>query len=322
MSCRLAAPPELQSSLAALAAAAADTASEKWLSRLAGARWLSHVKEALNTACLVAQLLEREGSPVLVVEAEARDLSILVTSLALIILDPDTRTLHGFEALVEREWVQAGHPFWSRHGPTQGEAGGQVAPVFLLFLDCVFQIYSQFPCSFEFTEKLLVVLADHSVASNFGTFLCDCEKERQEQRVREETVSLWSYLNQVEILCQHLNPLYLPHPAVIWPSVAPMSLELWTMYFLRWVQAPALAAVAQERRRIGEIVERNKAAQVTATRLRRELQELMEEAVQLGILEKEEDVEDLEYVVKEEETEAEVTTNEIVNVVKSHPLEV
>ena len=49
------------------------------------------MKEALNTACLVAQLLEREGSPVLVVEAEARDLSILVTSLALIILDPDTR---------------------------------------------------------------------------------------------------------------------------------------------------------------------------------------------------------------------------------------
>ena len=116
-------------------------------------------------------------------------------------------------------------------------------------------------------------------------------------------------------------------------------------------QAPALAAVAQERRRIGEIVERNKAAQVmhlltchliilspahltsghlvtcsllqvTATRLRRELQELMEEAVQLGILEKEEEVEDLEYVVKEEETEAEVNTNEIVNVVKSHPLEV
>lgn len=41
---------------------------------------------------------------------------------------------------------------------------------------------------------------------------------------------------QVEILSQHLNCLYLPHKAVIWPSVAPMSLALWPGYFLRWVQ--------------------------------------------------------------------------------------
>jgi myotubularin-related protein 9 len=67
----------------------------------------------------------------------------------------------------------------------------------LLFLDCVFQIFSQFPCSFEFTEGLLAVLADHALASTFGTFLADCEREREELRVREHTVSLWSYLNQV-----------------------------------------------------------------------------------------------------------------------------
>lgn len=111
-----------------------------------------------------------------------------------------------------------------------------MAPVFLLFLDCVYQIHTQFPCSFEFSPGLLVVLADHSCSSNFGTFLWDCEKERRDGRVREQTVSLWSFLNQVEILSQHLNCLYLPQPTVIWPSVAPMSLGLWSGYFLRWVQ--------------------------------------------------------------------------------------
>ena len=45
---------------------------------------------------------------------EGRDMALLITSLALIILDPDARTLHGFEALVEREWIQTGHPFWTR----------------------------------------------------------------------------------------------------------------------------------------------------------------------------------------------------------------
>ena len=64
------------------------------------------MKDCLNTACLVAQCLEKEAAPVLVVEQEGRDLAILITSLALVILDPDTRTLHGFEALIEREWVQ------------------------------------------------------------------------------------------------------------------------------------------------------------------------------------------------------------------------
>ena len=31
-------------------------------------RWLSHVKEALNAACLAAQCLEKEDAPVMVVE--------------------------------------------------------------------------------------------------------------------------------------------------------------------------------------------------------------------------------------------------------------
>ena len=193
-------------------------------------------------------------------------MALLITSLALIILDPDARTLHGFEALVEREWIQTGHPFWTRwcmvdlsglksipgcnrrsnselifrNGSNLGEGQNLVAPVFLLFLDCVYQIHTQFPCSFEFSPGLLVVLADHSCSSNFGTFLWDCEKERRDGRVREQTVSLWSFLNQVEILSQHLNCLYLPQPTVIWPSVAPMSLGLWSGYFLRWVQVGSL----------------------------------------------------------------------------------
>jgi len=305
---------ELKDSLTGLTIACNDVNSDKWLSRLANTRWLSHVKEALNAACLAAQCLEKEDAPVMVVEQEGRDMALLVTSLALIILDPDARTLHGFEALIEREWIQTGHPFWTRNGPNIGEGQSLVAPVFLLFLDCVFQIHTQFPCSFEFSPGLLVVLADHSSSSNFGTFLWDCEKDRRDGRVREQTVSLWSFLNQVEILSQHLNCLYLPHPTVIWPSVAPMSLGLWSGYFLRWVQAPVMTAGCQERRRMGEIVERNKAAQGVATKLRRELQELIEEAVKLGVL----DVDDDEDEEKEELVKGDLIPNFES---KSHPLE-
>ena len=127
------------------------------------------------------------------------DYNLLVSSIAQIILNPDTRTCHGFEALVEREWLQGGHPFWSRNsrGAQNNPLTVNCVPTFLLFLDCVFQIYNQFPCSFEFTERMLILLADHSQASPFGTFIADSEPQRHKLGVRDHTVSLWSYLNQV-----------------------------------------------------------------------------------------------------------------------------
>jgi len=271
---------DLRESLASLAVACNDPTSEKWISRLSSARWLSYVKDVLNAACLVSQLVEREQSPVTVLEHHSVDMSLVLVCLAQIILNPDSRTLHGFEALIEREWIQGGHPFWSRHSGSTAEK--ETGPVFLIFLDAVFQIYTQFPCSFEFTEKILVLLADHSYASAFGTFLSDNEKERQLHAVREHTVSLWSYLNQVEILSAHINSLYTPNNSVIWPSVAPMSITLWNSFFLRWVQDQNNKNY--ERRKITEIIERNKNAKVEALKLRKELRELQEEALQLGLI--------------------------------------
>ena len=92
-----------------------------------------------------------------------------------------------------------------------------------------FQIYQQFPFSFEFTEKFLIMLADHSYSSNFGTFLCDSDYERNIMNVQKHTVSLWSYINQPDVLPNYLNCLYDPNAKVIWPSVAPISLvsALW-----------------------------------------------------------------------------------------------
>ena len=52
-----------------------------------------------------------------------------------------------FEALVEREWVQAGHPFWSRttKGPYNDSVASKsksYAPTFTIFLDCVWQVHN------------------------------------------------------------------------------------------------------------------------------------------------------------------------------------
>ena len=82
----------------------------------------------------------------------------------------------------------------------------------------------QYPCSFEFTEEFLIILFEHAYASEFGSFLGNNEKERKDHRVKEHTVSLWSYVNHPEILPSYANALYEPYDSAIWPSVAPQSI--------------------------------------------------------------------------------------------------
>ena len=75
---------------------------------------------------------------------------------------------------MEREWLQAGHPFSSRHrhsvfAPAVSRDRCQgMAPSFLLFLDCVWQVTNQFVTSFQFNDAFLLDLFQHSYASQYG----------------------------------------------------------------------------------------------------------------------------------------------------------
>ncbi|XP_002742067.2 myotubularin-related protein 9 [Saccoglossus kowalevskii] len=276
----------LQESLVKLIEGCTDTGGsmDKWISRLDSCNWLNHVKDVLTTACLAAQCIDREGASVLVHGSEGIDCTLQVTSIAQIILDPDCRTVRGFEALVEREWLQAGHPFADRCSKSAFSVSKPrfEGPVFLLFLDCVWQIYQQFPCSFEFNEQFLIYLFDHSYASQFGTFLCNNEADRKKVKLSTKTVSLWSYINRPEILQTFLNPLYEKNTSVIWPSVAPQSLLLWSGLYLKHMVNQS--AYNQAWNEIVRIKQRDSDLQLRAVRLRKQLMELQKEAVQKNLI--------------------------------------
>ncbi|XP_069434809.1 myotubularin-related protein 9-like isoform X4 [Ovis canadensis] len=241
----------LQESFVRLVEACGDLeqSMDRWLNRLESCRWLSHVKETLSTACLAAQSMEQEGACVLVHGAEGTDSTLLITSLAQLILDPLSRTMAGFQELIEREWIQAGHPFQLRcaHSAFSHARPKHEAPTFLLFLDCVWQLGRQFPLSLEFGEGMLLALFDHAYASPFGTFLCNNEKERCLCEVRTRTHSLWSGLSQPKEQRKLRNPLYVPNPLAIWPSAEPQSLRLWQGLFLRGTRPPEPSEVAWEK---------------------------------------------------------------------------
>lgn len=115
-----------------------------------------------------------------------------------------------FQALINREWLLGGHPFTTRLShiayATGTQTGPYEAPTFLCFLDCVYQVLfndfshlsitflklqQHYQLSFEYDDRLLMLLYDHACASEYGTFLGDSDKERFVMGVKEKTTSLW-----------------------------------------------------------------------------------------------------------------------------------
>lgn len=251
---------------------------DKFLARMDNSNWLGLVLGALNVACLVAQCLHQDGCPVLVHGGKGLDTTLIVTSLVQIILNPDCRTVVGLQALIEREWLQAGFPFHTRHRQSCYTASSAryktSGSAFALFLDCVYQITCQFPLSFEFTTDYLVLLFEHSYFSQFGTFLCDSERERAAGKVQRNTTSLWSYINRPEILTTLLNPMYDPNNKVIWPTVAPISLVLWKQLYLRFVLDLKQSETLSQ---ISELTTKEKELRTKAIRLRKQLHDLIKD---------------------------------------------
>lgn len=88
----------------------------------------------------------------------------------------------------------------------QGGDEGQLAPIFIQYLDCVYQLINQFPDYFEFNAQYLLLLSEHCYSCRFGTLLCDSEREREVVAgTRQRTYCLWEYLDSIPEL---VNPTY------------------------------------------------------------------------------------------------------------------
>lgn len=143
-------------------------------------------------------------------------------AIASIILDPYYRTIDGFQTLIRKDWLAFGHKFNDRCGHINRE-NGEMAPVFTQFLDVIWQIMLQHPCAFEFNERFLIMINDFVYNVQFGTFLCNCEKEREELRLSQRTYSVWAYLDEHRI--EYLNPLYRNDDSMLQISVAPQMIR-------------------------------------------------------------------------------------------------
>jgi myotubularin-related protein 10/11/12 len=183
----------------------------KYLSQLEESGWPATVAHVLRLAVEVCEIVTK-GSSVVLQEGEGRSTSLLVSSVAELLLEKSSRTRVGFQRLVQKNWVSLGFPF-SRSHALSGSSGSNVNPVFLIFLDCVYQVGVQFPASLEFTECYLRDVWDTAFLPIFDTFIFNSEHDRAVARAGQETPlllhSAWQWEQQFdqEYIDSWENPL-------------------------------------------------------------------------------------------------------------------
>ncbi|XP_057340211.1 myotubularin-related protein 2 isoform X1 [Microplitis mediator] len=207
----------------------------RWLSGIESTMWLKHIKCILTGAVRIVDKVESHKTSVLVHCSDGWDRTVQLTALAMLLLDPYYRTIKGFEVLIEKEWLSFGHKFSQRigHGD-EHHSDADRSPVFLQFIDCVWQITQQFPNAFQFNEYFLITILDHLYSCRFGTFLFSSERERVAEGVKQRTVSLWSMINSQ--LATYMNPLYWApgYQTVLLPVASMRYVKLWKGLYCRW----------------------------------------------------------------------------------------
>ncbi|XP_011696648.1 PREDICTED: myotubularin-related protein 12 isoform X3 [Wasmannia auropunctata] len=218
-------------------------------SLLENTKWLKYISYCLQKTVEVCDHLNL-GISVILQEGAARDLCCVISSLAQLLLDHHFRTIAGFQSLLQKEWVAGGHPFCDRLGHIV-KANSEKSPLFLLYLDCVWQLCHQYPTEFEFTETYLTTLWDAAHVSIFDTFIFNCERDRAVAAMDPNTPlvlrSVWDWreqFNDQDILLFY-NPLFFPrnstgkmkteNETIIKPLYTISNLELWTQCYFRWI---------------------------------------------------------------------------------------
>lgn len=198
------------------------------------ATWFTHISSIIQGARqLVEHICHHRGS-VLVHCSDGWDRTSQVSSLAQLLLDPYYRTVKGFAVLVEREWIEFGHKFATRFGHSENRDSGdsQRSPVFLQWLDCVFQHVDQYPEEFEFKSRFLVDLMDAVHSCRYGTFLWDSDREREQKGVVGRTKQFWNILDD-----DVMNLEYAPkeeRKVLLLNRFRCEDMRLWIEYFVRW----------------------------------------------------------------------------------------
>ena len=180
----------------------------------------------------------KSNNTVLIHCSDGWDRTTQLCCLAQIFLEKRYRTLNGFIILIEKDFLSFGHQFRYRCGmyspsdsPSNISSENQKSPIFIQFLDAVYQIMIQNYNKFEFNTDLLFFLANEIYSGKYGTFLFNNDFERDKYNAKEKTISVWNYVKENEY--KFINPIY--ESKDFSPFVINYKrIHMWNKYFFRF----------------------------------------------------------------------------------------
>lgn len=227
-----------------------------------GVQWFIHISTILEGAKEAQRLLLSPSTTVVVHCSDGWDRTPQITSLAQLLVDPFYRTLEGLCTLVRKEFVSFGHKFGQRSGPSlhrngremsgsgggNGSSGGGVvadlvsggadsqrSPIFLQWIDCIFQIIIQNPTACEFNTRFLLDLSLAVYSGQFVSFMLNSEKERAKAGIASVggRASFWDHVGRErERYVSKVFDRSLTHPLEI--STSPTSFSLFVDLYRKW----------------------------------------------------------------------------------------
>ncbi|DAZ92430.1 TPA: hypothetical protein N0F65_000214, partial [Lagenidium giganteum] len=183
-----------------------------WWSGIESTRWLEHMRSILSSAAMCVSKVVDEGTSLVIHCSDGWDRTAQIVALTKLCLDPYYRTIQGFQVLIEQEWCAFGHQFRARSGHGDERSNywedDNTSPVFMQFIDAVFQLTCQFVYSFEFNDRFLIALLDEAYGKRSGTFLHDCQESRMGSMTIQRCISAWTLLKKHPQAADFVNPSF------------------------------------------------------------------------------------------------------------------
>ena len=230
------------------------------ISNLPNTSWYETIILILKGGFQIYNSIKSEEKTVLIHCSDGWDRTSQLSALSQILLDKYYRTLKGFIVLIEKDWLSFGHQFRIRNGFCPKEKRDEFSPIFIQWLDCIYQIIEQNCFKFEFNVNLLNYIAERIYCGKYGTFLFNSDKERKENNATQTTISIWTEILEKEK--EFKNPIYDENNEQE-IQINYKKIKLWKEYFLRYEKGKndinyINKFINKEQKYINEINKKNK----------------------------------------------------------------
>ena len=212
--------------------------NKKFFSNFESSGWPNFIY-GIILACVNIASSVKKGYSVLIHCSDGWDRCSQLTAFSQLLIDPYFRTIKGYMTLIEKDFLSFGHQFRIRNGYYSKEEQNEnkTSPILLQFLDATHQLLVQYPIYFEFNMTFLVFIANSINSGLYGTFLYDCDKDREKQNAKNKTMSCWTeILNNITI---YKNPFYEENSKKTYffsPNFSMNRIRLWEEYFFPFTQ--------------------------------------------------------------------------------------